>query len=294
MDWEEGRLQVEAELRAAGYRIEPQASAAREPSALLDELTREPEARGSRGPWTASMTVIRVGATGIAYVYLPGEDRVVRVLGSRDSPSVAAGALALRVFETVSIRAQASPKEPPAGPPAIAPTDAEKPPRPRWLLLGAGLLWPSFSTKPAGELRLLSSFPLGQRLRLEPEAGVSFYGAEKEVSAGTLTAFQHHLGVQLAAEWPLGHRLDLSVSGGAGAHCYSLVGDGMATNQAFQCVFSPSAGLRLLLSTRPIAGWLRLGAGLGLPVVRLTNTGQEPVDLGTPWMGLSAGVGVPF
>ena len=69
MDWPEARRNVEAELRASGFEVEARQSAVVDPGSLLAELplyaAQEPRSVGS-------VTVVRVGSTGLAYEWWNG------------------------------------------------------------------------------------------------------------------------------------------------------------------------------------------------------------------------------
>src|SRR5690606_38407256 len=94
MDWSEGRRSVEAELRASGYETVGAESTAVEPSGLLAELRAS-----GHDEVVASVIVVRLGRTGIAYVWLARKDRIFRVVASNEEPAIAAHVLSLRVAE---------------------------------------------------------------------------------------------------------------------------------------------------------------------------------------------------
>jgi hypothetical protein len=301
LDWPEARRSVEAELRASGFEVSPEQSTAIEPSLLLAELERPGDG------WAGRVTIVRIGATGIAYVWIPAQRRTYRVLAPPTEPSVAAGMLALRVVELLSLhptpveRSAGAADDERAAPPPSAPTAPEptsaapSPPPVGWapeavLGLGAGLgvgvQSPSTKFLIAMDLRLLPP------LYAELSGAASLLPATLAFERGSATMQEQQVGAHLVLSTARERGFTATGGPGIALQCLQLVPkqdtEARATQQQ-TCVALASARVRAGFTFSTVGVWAMLEPGLSLPRVRLLRDDETIATLGV-WMNASVGL----
>ncbi len=313
MDWPEARRNVEAELRASGFEVEARESRVVDPGSLLADLplyaAHEPRTVGS-------VTVVRVGSTGLAYVWVRDHERLFRVDVPIAEANVAAGMLALRVADLMTVRPGRSQEDTAAGDQAEAPRPSSaaardtSPTTPRfdvsasgdrsgssarpWLWLGAGAAFAVTSSAPGAQITLGAGFPLGEFSSLELGGAVSVTPASVRLSKGSVDVEQQQLGAHLM--WRAGGGAHWALTAGLGASGWCLQAQGAAHGEArglrdTTCVGLASARARLLLRWGEVSFWAMAEPGLALPAVRLRTDQRTDVELGRPWLATTLGVG---
>ncbi len=296
LDWPEARRSVEAELRASGFEVSPVQSSAVEPSLLLGEL----ESPGDG--WTGRVTIVRIGATGIAYVWIPAQRRTYRVLAPPTEPSVAAGMLALRVVELLSLHPAPieRPAElavaPAAEPPASAPSRLTPPTQPldgapdAALGVGAGLGIGVRS--PSTKLLITVGLSLLPPLYAELSGAVSVLPATLAVEQGSATMQEQQLGAHLVLSTARTRGFTASGGPGMALQCLQLVPEQSTEARAMPqhtCVALASARARAGFGFGTVGVWAMLEPGLSLPRVRLLRDNETIATLGV-WMNASVGL----
>jgi hypothetical protein len=281
MDWEQGRLSVESELRASGYVVIPSESTAVEPSELLLDLRAAAEAKRL----VASVTVVQVGRTGIAYVWLRERGRLFRVVASNDEPHIAAHVLALRVSELITVPSP-KPVDPPGPPSAPAPH--------RWeLLLGLGsshsfgLKHPSFTLNPGLAYRVLPFFDV------ELGGVLSLARGSETFSSGEVAYGEQRLAVRLLLGQDFLQRAKWRLGPSAGPHCLELESTdslGDAFHQRNVCAAQIAVVGRLSVAWDRLSLWLSAEPGLLLPAIEVLDNATPIATLGRPWLLLSGGL----
>jgi hypothetical protein len=301
LDWPEARRSVEAELRASGFEVLPERSSAVEPSLLLTELESPGEG------WAGRVTIVRIGATGIAYVWIPAQRRTYRVLAPPTEPSVAAGMLALRVVELLSLHptpverpAEATEVErvapPAARPPGPAPSAAARsaPPvdgSPEAALgvgagLGVGVRSPSTKFLMTIDLTLLPP------LYVELSGAASVLPATLAFERGSATMQEQQLGAHLVLSTARARGFTAAGGPGMALQCLQLVPEqsaGARATQQHTCVALASARARAGFTFGALGVWAMLEPGLSLPRVRLLRDDETIATLGV-WMNASVGL----
>lgn len=314
MDWPEARRNVEAELRASGFEVEARQSAVVDPGSLLAELplyaAQEPRSVGS-------VTVVRVGSTGLAYVWVRDHERLFRVDVPSAEANVAAGMLALRVADLMTVRpGKRQEDSPPGGHPAAprdssaAVRDASPPPasaargrgdgsaseaaRP-WVWLGAGAAFAVTSGAPGAQITLGAGFPLTGITSLELGGALSVTPASVGLPEGSVDVDHQQLGAHLMLRAGGGAHWSLTTGLGASAWCLQAQGtaqdDDVRGVRDTTCVGLASARARLTLRWRDVSLWAVAEPGLVVPTVRLRADRRTDVELGRPWFAATLGVG---
>lgn len=301
MDWPEARRNVEAELRASGFEVREQQTAVPDPGTLLAEL---PERAEGDPRSVGAVTVIRVGSTGLAYVWVRDHARLFRIDTPSPDASIAAGMLALRVADLMTVRPAAPADEaPPEQPPRelvdapVESTPSAPPPARRsgvWLWLGLGGAFVALPATPGLQLSTGLSARLSDLLRLEVGGAASLLPSEVREPEGSVLVGHQQLGAHLVAG--TSDDAPWSVSAGAGGSGLCLQAQGSADTSSrgsrdSTCVGLVSARLRVMGRLGNAALWLMTEPGWALPGVRLRAEERLGTALGRPWWTTTAGVG---
>jgi hypothetical protein len=301
MDWPEARRNVEAELRASGFDVREQQTVVLDPGTLLAELPRHAEADPRS---VGAVTVIRVGSTGLAYVWLRDHARLFRIDTPSPDATIAAGMLALRVADMMTVPPASAADEPPPEAPQheaeAAPTretsSAPPPagPSPLWLWLGLGAALVTLPAEPGVQLSTGLSARLSDLVRLEASAAASLLPGEVRVPEGGVLVEHQQLGVHLLATTRENAPWSLSAGAGGAGLCLQAQGspdDSARGLRDSTCAGLVSARLRLLARWGDAAVWLMTEPGWTLPAVRLRSDERLGVALGRPWWTTTVGLG---
>lgn len=302
MDWPEGRRSIEVELRASGYQLEEAQSDAVEPGLLLEQLQQK-----SATAVAASVTVVRMGRSGIAYVWLPETARLYRVTSSESDEARAANVLSLRVVELISLRGsgfevdESPPPQKASTTPAGAPPTLQHPPQeraPKWAaLIGAGLGFGSGLSRPLANLYLGMQRNVIPALALELSGEFSLTSAAQTFEPGKIEVAQQAFRLGALVQTKLVGRLEGQIGPTFGLRCFDFrIHPTARPEEAKQRTCGPMAGAlaRLGLRWSAFSVWL---AGVGeaqLAPIRLTDDGEDIATLGRPSASLLGGIGWAF
>ena len=289
MDWAQGRRSVEAELRASGYETVDAESVAVEPSGLLAELRAPGEEEV-----VASVTVVRLGRTGIAYVWLARKNRIFRVVASNEEPAIAAHVLSLRVAELVTLQHEASFEDADIVPPEKKPDDDVPSTRHPWQIFfgvgsshSFGLIRPSVTLHPALSYEVLPIFDV------ELGGGLSLRRGSEAFESGEVTYGEQRLALRFLVGTDIGDRFTWRVGSALGPHCLEIQAlDRLNETSTERRVCALSAGIAARGSVRfeRMSLWFSAEPALLLPSVEIFDETTEVASLGRPWLGLSGGL----
>ncbi len=293
LDWPEGRRAIEAELVAAGYEIEKAAMDAPDEAALLRELLVT-----DGGDRVASVTVVRAGATGVAYARFAGSDETYSVASNDPDPSRAAEILSLRLIELLAIRGDERARPPTPPPPAARresqPLPAAPPPVPVWFLLGgAGAGWTSDFDAPSVDVTLALERRLTARFRLEGHARIGVLAAERSFPRGTVSVANRSFAAGVLAWFgPEGASASgpfASIGPRFGADCYEIRGSDVGATLVCSAAVSVASRVGLGLGRWSIG--LAAEGAFALQQIRLLDEVDVLATLGRPRgnVGLEAG-----
>jgi hypothetical protein len=286
LDWPEARLSVEAELRASGFQVSTVQSSAVEPTGLLAELESAGEGLAGR------VTIIRIGATGIAYVRVPSQRRTYRVLAPPVEPGVAAGMLALRVVELLSLHP--APPEKASRDIAEHPVLSEAPSTSPGLEARAGLgagFGAGLRSPTARVLVNLDATLLGP-LHAELYGAGSLFPGTVALDDGSATMQEQELGLSLVLSTEHGPGWAAAGGFGLALQCLQVfpASDQSAEpRQQNTCVALTSARLRAGFDWSTLGIWTMVEPGLSLPRVRLQRDDETIATLGL-WVSATAGL----
>lgn len=303
MDWPEARRNVEAELRASGFDVQARQSLVRDPGSLLAELPLH-AAKHSRS--VGSVTVIRVGTTGLAYVWVREHERLFRVDAPSAEANVAAGMLALRVADLMAVRPWKvqEPLPPPAkdegaSAPPEAPTDDGSPGvrswdgRP-WVWLGVGAVSGITSTPPGAQVSLGVNVPLWGPTSLDVGGAASVVPLSARLPEGPAVVNHQQLGGHLMVRASGGEHWSLAAGLGGSGLCLQAQGTPHEAARGLRdatCVGLLSGRARVLFRWHEVLLWAMAEPGWALPGVRLRTDQRADVTVGRPWLAAAVGVG---
>lgn len=292
MDWPEARRDVEAELRASGFDVVPRQSAAVDPTGLLTELaSRSAEHPDSVG----AVTVLRVGSTGLAYVWIPARQRMFRVNVPTSDARVAAGMLSLRVADLMAVRPWAEPEPPPKPPPAdTAPPAPESPRLKSWIWLGLGPTFGSVTDQPGGHVTLGVNVSFAEHWSLDFGGAASLLTSNARLPEGAVSVDHQQLGAHLLVHPVRAQRWSLAGGLGGGALCLQVQGttdENVVGLQDAACAGLVTLRARVLVHWDQLLLWATLEPGLALPPVHLRADDRAAGTIGRPWLSASVGVG---
>lgn len=305
MDWPEGRRSIEVELRASGYQLEGAASDAVEPGLLLEQLQQPGDSAVA-----ASVTVFRMGRSGIAYVWLPDIEKLYRVTSSESEPLRAANILSLRVVELISLRGsgfkvdQSPPSpgkpEPPKSPrPQLDP--ASEPPQldePKWAArLGAGVGLGSGLSQPLANVYLGLQRNVIPALALELSGEFSVGFAEQRFERGTIDVAQQGIWLGALFQSKLVGRLGGQIGPTLGYRCFDMrVNATDIPEEAAYRACGVAGGLVARLGVRwsSLSAWLAGVGTVGFAPIRMFDGEDVIATLGRPSVSLLGGVGWAF
>lgn len=289
LDWPEARRSVEAELRASGFEVSTEQSSAVEPSRLLAELESLDDGLAGR------VTIVRVGATGIAYVWVPSRRRTYRVLAPPVEPSVAAGVLALRVVELLTLHPAPGTRDSrDATAQPTAPGDAGRASAALGALLGLGAGFGADLRTPSTRLLLAVDATLLGPLHAEFSGAGSVVPATLAVEGGTATLQQQEVGLHVMLSTARGQGFTAAGGFGLALQCLQVSPASDEDSQARQqgtCVALTSARVRAGFAWRALGVWAMLEPGLSLPRVHLLRDDETIATLG---LWVNAGVGLSW
>lgn len=295
MDWAEGRRAVEDELSASGYTVEHAESDALDVGVLLDGL-----AAGASPETAARVTVLRLGRTGIAYVWLLGSDRTYRVTSGEPDPVRAANVLSLRVVELIDLRAAGTDEVPAEPPPRQndAPPSPERPDRGHleksWILLGgAGLTFGDGLTSPLGSLELFVGRRVVRLLGVGATFSLGLNRPSRNLEGATISAGRKRGAVGLLL-WS--HDSPFwQVGADTGIECYQFSWSGpVGEGDRSACTPSSSVFARTGVEWENFAVWGAGALSLAHRDIRILGADQELASFGRPEATLSGGVGWTF
>ncbi len=303
MDWPEGQRGVEAELVASGYAVAHRSSSALEVGVLLDELQVE----STEAP-LARVAILRIGRSGIAYVWLRSSGSTYRVTSGDPDPARAANILSLRVVELINLRGEGLAAEPiasevnpdktPAAPePVVVEPEVSSPEtEPRWtLFLGAGITGGSGfdSALPSFEVSLGREVagPFG----VQAAFSVDIHPSSQRFESGTVDVGR--TGGALGAFVGFGRSLWWQLGVAAGVECYSFSWaqtSDVGNRSRSACTANGSAFVRSGLRFQDATLWLSGSMSLGQRAIRLLDADVVIASYGRPAATLSGGVGWLF
>ncbi len=329
MNWEVGLRHVRAELTASGFLVQQETSSAVNPSDLLIEL-RNPD---KNDDLIASVTVLRIGRSGLAYVWLHDEGRMYRAEGSHTDPSEAATILSLKIVELIRLRGDgftseskstaASEQQPPSSPSNRRTRSAEAPskanvknetaprqtssksldsssptdPRPfgfRASALG-GIAFGSGLDQPLPELGLDLSHQFLPWFSWGV-SGVSSLGSSlHHYEKGAIRLRSHRLLLRLALSH--GQRLWWQVGPKGGLHCLQTRTISSSVTQSSTrttCAFALGGFARTGLQLGGLSLFLEGELGATTRALRLLEDKEVVATLGRPWTALHGGLGWQF
>ncbi len=290
LDWPEARRSVEAELRASGFEVSPEPSTADEPSRLLAEL----ESLGEG--WAGRVTIVRIGATGIAYVWVPAQRRTYRVLAPPVEPSVAAGMLALRVVELLSLHPTPSdtssekrvePAKPPAATPTAPPVDESL-----GAAFGVGTGFGVGVRTPSTKLLVAVDVALLPPLYAELSGAASVLPATLALGRGSATLQEQQVALHLVLSTDRARAFTAAGGLGMALQCLQIFpeqDEGARSSQEHTCVALTSARMRAGFTLGSVGLWAMVEPGISLPRVHLLRDDDTVATLGI-WLNASMGL----
>jgi hypothetical protein len=266
--------------------VEEQSSAT-EPSGLLAELESADEG------WAGRVTLIRIGSTGIAYVWIPALRRTFRVLAPKVAPDVAAGMLALRVVELLSL--DPGPREQPRKDVVDAPPPPPHQPlgeRDDSLLVGIGAGFGAGLRAPSTRVLLAFEAELPPPFRVALSGAASVAPAALALDDGSAKLHEQDLGLHLMLSTARGQGFSAAGGLGLSLQCLQIVptaADGLNARPQDACGALASARLRAGHAWSALRLWAMLEPGLSVPKVRLLRDDETIATLGL-WMTTSLGL----
>lgn len=299
MDFPEGQQSVQVELRASGYTVTVERTAAVEPGLLLDELEAQ-----SSSEFIASVAVVQLGRGGIAYVWLSESQQMYRVTSSETEVARAANVLSLRVVELISLQGSGSSAERSvqdhetgAGPATKKETEAtRKAPHPLkspWMLWAA--LGPQFGSglkSPLASARLGLDRNATDSLAFEVSGHFSLAAASQRFEHGDVGVSEKGLSVSALVQhtgrfrWQLGPSMSMRC-----VRLKSVPNDGSSVLVQSICGAAVGALFRVGASFDAFSLWLSGVGTFGTQRIDLLADSQVLATLGRPdgWFGLMIG-----
>lgn len=298
MDFPQGLQSVLVELRASGYEVEVETSDALEPGRLLEVLETS-----SSEEVVANVSVVKMGRSGIAYVWLRENGQMYRVTSTGTDPAHAANILSLRVSELISLRGEgfaverAAKKDAPEEP--AAPGTQEEAPQTRserhFRVLA--LLGPQFDagmTRPFSSLQLALGYTVNPGFVVELMGHSSIGTAARQFDQGQVSLEERGVAMSLAFQTGRQVRWQLGPTFGAGCFLiHSEPVDGASTSKT-ACRTTLGALARLGRSWDAFSLWLSGQLGYGMRRVDLVGSGQVLTSLARPDGSLRLGAGWHF
>lgn len=299
MDWPEGRRGAQDELLASGYRVTDRSSGALDVGVLLEELATTERADDI----VARVTVLRLGRTGIAYVWLEGSGETYRVTSGDPDPIRAANILSLRVVELIDLRGEGLEGEAVSAPPAGEPEGASAeswPADPQsagdWrILAGGGLSRSSGLRSSLTSAELIVGRRIAGLVGAEGSFSLGLNHPSRDFEATTVRVGRQRgaLGVFVSSGVPLWWQAGASL----GLECHQFAWTGTSSTDArVRSACAPSSAVfgRSGVRWRDATLWISGSVSLGHRAVRLIDSGTVLASYGRPTATLSGGVGWMF
>lgn len=297
--WPEGTRAVIAELAASDDLVLVRPSASTTFAALMGEL----EKAASEEQTVGAVCVGQSGSAGIAYVWVNGGAKAIRVEDDLREGAVAEGAVALRVTEILHVRhvelpgtrreerAEPTPSPPPSAPP---PREPELGPPPFTTWLGGGLLISSDASGPVPTASFGARVLLAPVFSVEGAATGSFGWLKVQTDAGRSEVSMQALTLHAVFDPWADASASLSLGLGGGATWASQIGDpepGFASRYDSTVVGLLTARVGAALRGEHLSVVAHAEPGFLVPSVSLRADGREVAELGRPWFSAMLGLG---